>query len=642
MAKTTVRLRVVEVAFAIGAAAIVARAAQVQLVHGERYRATAEAQRTRGRVTEAARGTIYDRNGLVVAGTREEYWIGVARDQLRDVGKDLPAIAKALGIGRRSIQRRFRGQWAHLDGPFTATQIESVRDMPGVHLNPRLERFHPNPDFARAVIGRPPLKGRPASGLEAVMDSLLTGTPGYSVYIRDRRGVEYESPSRLDAFPVPGYDVYLTLDADLQEIVQQALDDAVDRLDAAGGDVLVLDPITGEILAAASRSRGSQSTATALTSVFEPGSTAKIFAAAALLQHDLATSSDLFYAEQGIYRLGSRTIRDEHAEGWLTLQQIVERSSNIGIVKAIQALSAEHQFAMLRDFGLGSPTGVEFPSEAGGILRLPYRWSGTTAASLAIGYEVAVTPLQLAAAYAAIANDGLLLRPTFVREIRAPNERVVYRHVPEPVRRVVSPAVAAQLREMLRGVVYRGGTGSTAALASFEVAGKTGTARRAGPSGYIPGSHTSTFASMFPADDPQLVMVVKLDDPRGAYARLTAAPVTRAVLEQVLAARSDALDRTRLAMGRSEGTPAPAVGGGTVPYVSPWPVTVATREQGSRTVPDIRGLSLREAFQTLHAAGLRGKLEGWGRVATTTPRAGKRVEAGDLITIVGTEERPSP
>ncbi len=642
MVKPVVRLGIVQGAFGIAVVALAARAVQVQLWEGREHRATATAQRTRTKVIDAPRGTIYDRNGLTLVTTQEIYRIDLAKDQLSLVDRDLQTIADALGKPRREVERRFRGRSAYLHGPFTATQVQPIRHLRGVYLRRELHRFHPSPGLAAPIIGRPAGDGQAASGIESVLDSLLTGTPGHAVVLRDRGGVEHESPSRLDAFPVPGHAVYLTLDAALQEIVQHALDEAVDRLDAVGGDVVVLDPVRGEILAMASRGPGARAAVRAVTTVFEPGSTAKVFAAAALLQNGLGTPSDLIYAEQGSYQLGSRTIRDEHPEGWLTLQRVVERSSNIGIVKAAQSLTREQQFGMLRDFGLGSPTGVEYPSEARGILRLPHRWSGTTPASLAIGYEVAVTPLQLAAAYAAIANDGVLLRSALVREIHAPDGNVVYRHRPEPVRRVVSSEVAKQLREMLRGVVYRGGTGDTAALTSFEVAGKTGTARRAGPDGYIPGSHTATFASIFPADDPQLVMVVKLDDPRGAYARLTAAPVTRAVLEQVLAARSGALDHSRLAMGRSDGIHGPEVGGGTIPYVTSWPVQFVVHDPARRRVPDLRGLPLRDAFHKLHGAGLRGTLQGWGKVATTRPVAGAPVEAGALVTVIGAEERPAP
>jgi cell division protein FtsI (penicillin-binding protein 3) len=203
----------------------------------------------------------------------------------------------------------------------------------------------------------------------------------------------------------------------------------------------------------------------------------------------------------------------------------------------------------------------------------------------------------------------------------------------------VSPEIAARLRRMLRGVVsVEGGTGATAALATYEVAGKTGTSRRAGPGGYIPGAYNASFASLFPADNPQLVMVVKLDDPKGAYARLTAAPVTRSVLEQLLAAQTGSLDRARL-----KGTaPAPArdplIDEGSVPYVVAWPPAAPGKAAGARTVPDVRGLTIRSAARRLHQEGLQTRIKGWGTVRSMSPSPGTVVKAGASV-LLSAEER---
>jgi hypothetical protein len=259
---------------------------------------------------------------------------------------------------------------------------------------------------------------------------------------------------------------------------------------------------------------------------------------------------------------------------------------------------------------------------------------------MAMGYELAVTPLQLAVAYAAIANDGVMLRPTLVREVRAPDGSVPYRASPEPVRRVVSAEVAKRLREMLRGVVYDGGTGSTAALSTFEVAGKTGTARRAGTAGYVPGQYSASFASLFPAGQPQLVMVIKLQDPRGAYAALTAAPVTRDVLQQLLAAQSGSLDRAQLAGVSAAPGPDPLLDAGTTPYVVAWPPTASDTMPVRRTVPEVRGLTLRAAARRLHQAGLQATVKGWGTVESESPAAGSLVQPGASVMIIATE-RPT-
>lgn len=638
MAKPSVRLRVVEIAFALGIAAIVARAAQVQLVRGASYRAQAEAQRTEHVVLPARRGTIYDRNGVPLALTREAYHVGIAPRELADRQRAAREIGAALGLSSQALRRALAKPYAFFQGPFTASQVAPLRAVRGVHLTDELTRFYPSGDFARSLMGRPAADGSPASGLERVLDTLLEGRPGSAVVLRDGHGRVYESPGRLNAFPVPGDGVYLTIDAELQDIVERALADAIDRYDAAGGDVVVLQPHTGEVLAVASRRADGSTPPTAFTSVFEPGSTAKIFAAAALLQDDLATDQDSVYGEGGVWVTPYRTFHDDDAHGWLHLRDVIQVSSNIGIVKFAQRLSHAQQYEMLRAFGLGAPTGIEFPAESRGTLEPPDRWSGVSAASLAMGYEVAVTPLQLAAAYAAIANDGVLLQPTLIREVRRADGAVLYRQQPTPVRRVVSPEVAARLRAMLRGVVYEGGTGSTAALSSYELAGKTGTARRATGHGYAPGEYTATFASLFPAEDPQLVMVVKLDDPRGAYARLTAAPVTRSVIEQTLAARTTALDPRRLGL---EAAPpaAPAIGTGSVPYVMAWPPAPDTAPPAARAVPNVKGLDLRAAARALHERGFEARVEGWGIVTGTMPVAGTRAAPGTVVTVLADAAR---
>lgn len=639
MARPETRLTAVGVAFAVGVTVLIVRAAQVQLFQGSRYAAVADSQRTETVVLPARRGALYDRNGAPLATTQQSFHVGIAPNELHNPEANARLIGSQLGISEREIRRALRRRWAYFHGPFTSSQVFPLRRLTGVHLTTEYARFYPDPDFARPVLGRPAAAGRPAGGVERILDSLLAGRPGHAVVIRDGRGRVYESPSRASAFPVPGHDVYLTVDASVQEIAENALAEAIARFEAGGGDVVVLAPHSGEVLAVASMRADGSIPASAFAAVFEPGSTAKIFAAAALLSLDRVGATDSVYGEGGRWELPYRVLEDDHEfdAPWMTLDDAIRVSSNIGTVKFASRLEPAEQFAMLRAVGFGTPTGIEYPAESRGILRPPHQWSATTAAALAIGYEVAVTPLQLAQAYAAIANDGVLLRPTLVREIRRADGEVVYRHRPEPVRRIATPDVAARLRDMLRAVTTIGGTGVTAGLSTYEVAGKTGTARVAGPGGYIPGSHIAVFASLFPADDPQLAMVVKLDNPRGTYATLTAAPLTRSMLQQLLAARTGALDRSRLTRGSSPpAMPTVAVDIGSVPIVLAWPDTAVPPARGAQRVPDVVGLTVRQAVRRLHKAGLRARLEGRGAFVTAVaPAVGDSVAAGAVVTLTG-------
>jgi cell division protein FtsI (penicillin-binding protein 3) len=642
MAKPIVRLSFVQWGILGALALLVLRAGQVQIVEGRRHAAEAAAQRTEHVVLEARRGTLSDRHGTALALTQETYHVGIAPNELRDPPADAALIARRLRLAPRDLDRALRRRYAWFSGPYTALDVEVLRLVRGVHLEPVLRRFYPSAQFARAVIGRVGDDGLGASGLERLLDSLLAGTPGSAVVLKDRAGREYESPARVISQPIPGNDVVLTLDAELQEIAQRALDDALDRMDAEGGDVVMLDPVTGEVLAVASRHRDGTARPSAFTETFEPGSLAKIFAAAALLERNRVRATERVSGEGGTYRIAGRPtpLTDEHPLPSLTLADAIRVSSNIALAKFAARLKPDEQYQTLRAFGVGAPTGIEFPAEAAGKLRLPSEWTRPSSTSLAIGYELSVTPLQLAAAYGAIANDGVLLQPTLIREVRDPSGGVRYRHRPEPVRRAVTREVAARLRELLRGVVEAGGTGERAALANFQLAAKTGTARRVVDGRYAPGQYTASFAALFPADDPQLVVVMKIDNPqKGSYfAAQTAAPVTRSMLEQALAARTVALDRARLSNVAPTAERARLEEpDGLVPYVVSVPprppASDSDRVQPKRAVPDVTGRPLREAALTLHRRGFRVVVKGWGVVEHSWPAAGAAASAGSTVTL---------
>jgi len=484
--------------------------------------------------------------------------------------------------------------------------------------------------------------------LELVLDSVLRGIPGEATVLKDRQGRRYESPERRLLSPIPGGDVYLTLDAELQEIAEQGLVDALEALNADGGDVVFLDPRSGEILALASRqSGGSSLRPSSVTDPFEPGSTAKLFTAAALIGLDRIDSTDAVSGENGVWKMpidsrgNTRDITDVHPEkGRITLARAIEVSSNIAMGKFSQRLKPAEQWEQLRDFGFGSPTGVEFPGESRGLLTRPERWTELSRPSIAMGYEFSVTPLQLAAAYAAIANDGILLTPALVREVRDNAGNVVYHHRPEPVRRAVSSEVAAQLRVLLQGAVAEGGTGEMGQLANYPLLGKTGTARRFRDGAYVEGEFTASFAAMFPADDPQLVVVLKIDSPQGGriYGGQTAAPVVRRMLEQALASRRVAIDRAKLTGDSAAHLPARAqtTDPDEVPrqaVIVPWPQIPDSTKPEPVTIPAVAGQDVRAAALALHRRGFRVDLRGTGRVSRTDPGSGAKGAVGSTVTV---------
>jgi cell division protein FtsI (penicillin-binding protein 3) len=651
MARPQARIAAIQFGFAVGVIAIVARAAQLQLMQGGRWAEQAERQRTERTILPARRGALFDRNGVPLAVSQEYYHVGVAPNELADA-RAVQLLSRHLGVARDALERDVRTgkRWIYFHGPFTATRVQPLRRLAGVHLTGDFQRFYPSRALARPIIGGLSPDGPiGAAGLELSLDSILTGQPGEAVLLKDRAGRRYDSPARLVREPLAGNDVVLTLDAELQEIAERGLHDALVEMKADGGDVVFLDPTNGELLALASRqARGAgigSVRASTFTDPFEPGSTAKLFTAAALLKHRKVKSSDAVFVEGGRWQMPvnssgrTRLISDVHkTTGNLTLAQTVQISSNVGMAKFSSRLASEEQFEMLRDFGFGTPTGAEFPSESRGRLARPDKWQPMyTRASMAMGYELGVTPVQLAAAYAAIANDGLLLTPTLVREIRDPAGGLLYRHQPEPVRQVVTPQVAAQLRQFMKGAVGEGGTGGGAQLVNYSLLGKTGTAVRFEGGRYLTGQYTASFAALFPADNPQLVVVVKIDNPTGKYyGGLTAAPVTRTMLQQALASRRIGIDRSRLTPRDSASPRAQrpaATPAGISRVVLSLPYQPDRQSAVTRQVPEVAGRSVREAALALHRRGFRVSLRGLGRVSRTLPAAGEGATAGTAVIV---------
>jgi len=648
------RIALVHLSLVVFAVALVARAAQVQLVQTRQWTARAQRQHFASSDIPAPRGTIDDVRGVPLAVSREMVRLSVAPRELRDRRAAARALAR-LGVARDWAARATdpRRAWVDLPGSFLPGDAATLTAMRGVYTRPVVQRVYPTRDATRRIVGWVNDDGRAMGGLELALDSVLRGRDGRAVEARDSRGRRFASPADSDVEPVPGDAITLTINQELQEISQRALDAAITRTGADGGDIVILDPQDGEIRALASVRKGKRVFGSpALTEPFEPGSTLKPLFAARLLSLGLATPHDTVDTENGAYTLNGRTIHDLEPEPRLALPDVIRLSSNIGIVKFVSRLTPVQEFETLRDYGFGMPTGVPFPAEAAGVLRPPKDWSKQSPASLAMGYEIAVTPLQLAAAYGAIANGGALLEPAIVKQIRAPDGHVVYEHEPRVVRRVVSPAAAAEVRKMMVGVV-QGGTGKEAALARFAMAGKSGTARAGRGGRYVGGDYTASFVALFPAGAPQYVVLVKLDDPRTTvFGGTAAAPVSKIVVEAAIAARDAALDRRALAAsevlsgtgrdsaGAANGEVADSVESVAPP--APPAVTVALPIQGRgappaatpRPVPDVRGLALRAAVLALHAAGFRVQLAGLGTAASTVPAAGALVRPGTLVRLV--------
>lgn len=635
------RIRVVQVAFLLLALGYGGRLFQLQVLNADRWREASRAQNAARVEIPARRGAILDRSGRALAVDAEQFRAYLAPRELKDPRRAVASAARILGLSdaeRRKLASAKEG-WVAIPRRLSSADRErlmaAVRR--GLHFERIGARTYPEGEIARFLLGSVDGSGRGASGLEMAYDSLLQGEPGAALTRRDALGGTYWLPDAQLSAPEPGRDVVLTIDAELQRIAESALERALAETGASGGDILLLDPETGELLAVASHRGQGFRRIPAFTDPYEPGSTIKPFLLAALLAEGRAALDDSVDVEGGVLREGRRVIRDVHGYDTLSVAEVIRHSSNVGAVKLARRLEPGLHYRYLRDFGFGLATGIEYPAESGGLLRKPGEWTSLSQPSLAMGYELSLTSLQLVAAYGALANEGVLMRPHLVKEVRDASGRAVYRRAPEALRRVVDEEVARTVSGVLSSVV-REGTARRAAMDALPVAGKTGTARLMAASGrYEYGRYAASFVGYTPADDPTLVILTKLEDPQGSfYGGAVAAPVSQAALQAALATRGVMLDRrlaaappTRLDWGsRAEPDGAGrfifAVGG------AGWPEP-APADEAARVLPDLQGLPLRAAVARLHQLGLHVELDATGSVAGQTPAPGVRVAPGATI-----------
>lgn len=640
------RLLGVGLAFTLLAVAYGVRLFDLQVRHGSELRARADAQSATEEEIRAPRGRILDREGRPLVVDDARYRAFLAPRELA-VGREaaIEAIDDVVGLTRAQRSRLLAAEsgWAPLPRPVTDEERSRLRGVlrSGLHFTAVSSRTYPLGDVARRLVGKIDGEGNGLTGLELELDHFLRGRPGAILARRDANGGRYWIPDAPRAQPVAGHDVVLTIDASLQRIAEHELDRALAETGAQAGDIVLLDPRTGELLAVASeRDDAAPERIPAFTDPYEPGSTLKPFLLAALLSEEAARLDEVLDVERGELQMGRRRIRDVHAYDTLSVAEVVIYSSNVGAAKLSGRLRSAVQHRYLRDFGFGMPSGIEYPAESSGRLARPAEWTALSPASLAMGYEIAVTSLQLASAYGALANDGVLMQPRLIRNVRSHDGSTIASFEPQEIRRVVRPEVAREVTEVLRRVVKEG-TGTLARMASLAVAGKTGTARLTAGNRYAVGRYRASFVGYAPVEDPQVVILARLEDPRGRYyGGAVAAPTSQATLEAALATQGVRLDdgllvrspeprRWGQAPASEEASPYVfAVGTTAEPWSRP-----AARGAPQLVLPDLSGLPLRSAVARLHELGLRVELEASGRVSAQTPRPGSKLAPGATVVL---------
>lgn len=630
------RLLVLKLALLACFIAVGARLVQIQIVDAPRYQAIARKQYEQKIVLPAVRGSIYDRRSNVLASST--VFMSLAADP-KMVGQHLNLVAQTFANVFRKPASFYAGKLREASDspvpkrfvwlergvrPELARRIEAA-DLDGVVVLNEPKRLYHYDELAGPLLGFTNIDNVGIAGLELELNSDLRGQNGSVMLQRDGLGRARPSTDFPRVEPMNGHDVMLTIDLAYQAVAEEELRKGVAANKADGGLVVMLNPKTGEILALAiSPGLNPNEVGTpdfnmarnrVVTDVFEPGSLFKLVTASAAYERHLVSPTTRFNAENGVFKVWQRgrvvrVIHDSEPNTVLTFQEAIEHSSNIVMAKVGERLGSEAMYRMARDYGFGSLTGVDLPGEVPGRLKRPREWSGTTLQAMAYGYEVAVTPLQIAAAYAALANDGVLMRPYVVAQVRDADGDVIREQHPEAVRHVISAGTVALLDRGFEGVVERG-TGVEARIDGLRIAGKTGTAKRVKDGRYAPGSYTASFAGFFPMEDPQVVCLVMIDNPNvpGFYGGLTAAPIFRAIAERIVYTSPQ--------------------------FARPVPVQAAASDDGTVAVPDVRHLEVSIGSKILEGHGLLCETFGRGDIILRqSPAPGKRADAGDVVKVL--------
>jgi cell division protein FtsI (penicillin-binding protein 3) len=493
--------------------------------------------------------------------------------------------------------------------------------------------------MAAHLIGFVGLDSKGLEGIEYQYDTLLNGENHVWTAGRDALGREIA----MGKVPFEKEDHYrnivLTIDKSIQHIVETELGRGVEKWGAKGGIAIAMDPFTGKILAITSyptfnpnqfiQYRSKTWRNRAVSDAFEPGSLFKVFLAAAALEEKIVRSSDSFFCENGSYTVYDRTIHDTSKHGWLTFQQIIKFSSNIGASKVGEKMGRERFYRYISAFGFGEKTKIGLPGEGNGIVHHPRYWPPVALDTISYGQGISATGIQLVTALSAIANGGYLMKPHVVEKIMDEKGKVVQSFQPETIRKVISEETAKKVTTLLRATTERGGTGEGAVPTGYDVAGKTGTAQKVDSllGGYSEDRYTSGFMGFAPAEEPKLVLLVIVDEPQGnTYGGVVAAPIFRAIMEKVLPYLHVVPKGTMIVKNGLNSAQVKEVSE-TQPIIDE--VRVG---KGTTTVvmPDLTGLSMRNALSRMEGRGIIIKVSGNGKVVEQTPRPGTVIEKGDI------------
>ncbi len=645
------RLLVAVGALVLWVTAIEARLVVLQVVQYDELVARAEKQQMSTVVAPAKRGEIFDRNGRLLAYSVDADTIYAVPTEITDPGKTAGVLCDALDDctkkSREELKERLsqeRSQFAYVRRRATPMQAKRVAalDLDGIGFRKESKRFYPNRELAANLLGYVGLDNVGLAGIEATYDKTVRGREGKLLVQTDARRHVF---SRLERSPTTGASIELTIDEQLQYIAEREVRAGVEAARADAGTAVIMDPNTGEILAMASwptfnpndYSSSSESARRnrAVQDLYEPGSTFKLVTASAAIEEGVIKPHDVIDVSAGMIRFGNRVIDDMRRNDQLTFAEVLVKSSNVGAIKVGLRLGAERMGLYVRRFGFGRPSSPDFPSESPGIVWEASKLNDSALASVSMGYQVGVTPLQMAAAASVIANGGMLYEPHVVRAVVKGPSRTIVR--PKAVRRAILAETAVTLTDIMEQVVLDG-TAKAARLVHYDVAGKTGTADKLVNGRYSPSQQNVSFVGFVPSRNPVLTVVVMVDSPRvgGDTGGAIAAPIFKRIADASLRHL------------------------GVTPTINPAPPVLVTRQSESPVtpisalavvnlpvgamgtgLPDLTGMSAREALRELARLGLSARMQGAGVVVQQDPPAGAPLEPGATCTLV-LNRRPPP
>ena len=629
----------------MGWAMLSARLFQIMVIDSEQYKQQGISQAQKNEKLLAVRGNIYDRNNVPLTQNIIHYSLGAQTFKIKDRAEFAAKIANSTGRDIEYYLKKIdtKKSFVVIEHKLRQNKVKPLLEqiIPGLVVERKSRRYYPQENIASQTVGFTDVDDKGLTGIEKEFNSYLAGKAGWVVKQVDGKGRSQIKTSFPIKPPIDGSNIQLTIDLEYQSILHEELNRRINETNAKGAIGIIINPQNGSILAMSSMpdfnpnqhglSPIENQKNRVLTDQFEPGSTYKVVTATAAVATNAVSLYEEFNCKEGKINVAGKIISDHEIFGLLTFPQIIAHSSNVGMIKIAQKLGQEPLYTFSRDFGFGSPTGIQFPGESKGKLRQTKNWSEMSLAEVSIGYEVGVTALQLASAYAAIANGGYLIKPSLIKQILSAKGEVIYSEKPEIIRKIANPEIMETVKDMLVDVVQYG-TGEKAKIKGWSIAGKTGTAYK-----FIDGAYSnkyiSNFAGFFPAEKPQVVGVIILDEPKYGYhwGGYGAAPVFRRIAQRIINV-DDSIKHHKKEKRPTETVIANNDNEKSLIALSTVN-SLKKYQDGYAIVPNVRGMSIRKAKSILKKSNLRAKFEGSGQVVWQSPAPGTKKLPGTICTI---------